>query len=171
MFLILRGCEVSKKRKTSGTFNDIGSLELHKKHEVILEEPEDEAIGRARVADQKMIDRLLLDDYIDMNQHRAGEYLLTAAVNAGLFVKTPNLMAVGGGGSKDIYNLCLAIDADFYHQFHGRDDGASNDTTQPHAQQEGMRKTNPVSVRNEIIINPNPDNWGLLDEPIETLSI
>ena len=104
MFLILRGCEVSKKRKTSGTFNDIGSLELHKKHEVILEEPEDEAIGRARVADQKMIDRLLLDDYIDMNQHKAGEYLLTAAVNAGLFVKTPNLMAVGGGGSKDIYN-------------------------------------------------------------------
>ena len=104
MFLILRGCEVSKKRKTSGTFNDIGSLELHKKHEVILEEPEDEAIGRARVADQKMIDRLLLDDYIDMNQHKAGEYLLTAAVNAGLFVKTPNLMAVGGVGSKDIYN-------------------------------------------------------------------
>tara|TARA_Y100000114_G_scaffold71480_1_gene65451 strand:+ start:3079 stop:3336 length:258 start_codon:yes stop_codon:yes gene_type:complete len=51
-----------------------------------------------------MIDRLLLDDYIDMNQHKAGEYLLTAAVNAGLFVKTPNLMAVGGGGSKDIYN-------------------------------------------------------------------
>ena len=72
---------------------------------------------------------------------------------------------------EDIYNLCLAIDADFYHQFHGRDDGASNDTTQPHAQQEGMRKTNPVSVRNEMIINPNPENWGLLDEPIETLSI
>ena len=72
---------------------------------------------------------------------------------------------------EDIYNLCLAVDADFYHQFHGRDDGASNDTTQPHAQQEGMRKTNPVSVRNEMIINPNPDNWGLLDEPIETLSI
>ena len=38
-----------------------------------------------------------------------------------------------------IYNLCLA-DADFYHQFHGRDDGV-NDTTQYDAQQE-ERKTN-----------------------------
>ena len=68
---------------------------------------------------------------------------------------------------EDIYNLCLAIDADFYHQYHERSEGASNDTTQPHAQQEGARKTNPLDVRNKMIENPNPDNWGLLDEDLE----
>ena len=72
---------------------------------------------------------------------------------------------------EEIYNLCLAIDADFYHQHHARSEGASNDATQPHADQEGERKVNPVSIRNEIIENPNPDNWGLLDDSIEVLSI
>jgi hypothetical protein len=72
---------------------------------------------------------------------------------------------------EDIYNLCLAIDADFYHQFHDRDDGASNDATQPHAQQEGKRKTNPLDVRNKLITNQNPDNWGLLDEDLEVLEL
>lgn len=72
---------------------------------------------------------------------------------------------------EDIYNLCLAIDADFYHQFHSRDDGASNDATQPHAQQEGDRKTNPLDVRNKLIPNTNPDNWGLLDENLEVTEL
>lgn len=68
---------------------------------------------------------------------------------------------------EDIYNLCLAIDADFYHQYHARSEGALNDTTQPHAQQEGARKTNSLDVRNKMIDNPNADNWGLLDEDLE----
>ena len=68
---------------------------------------------------------------------------------------------------EDIYNLCLSIDADFYHQNHDRSEGASNDTTQPHAQQEGERKTNDLDIRNKMIDNPNPDNWGLLDEDLE----
>ena len=72
---------------------------------------------------------------------------------------------------EEIYNLCLAIDGDFYHQYHGRSDGASNDTTQPHAQQEGERKTNDLDIRNKMIDNPNPDNWGLLDEDLEVTKI
>jgi hypothetical protein len=70
---------------------------------------------------------------------------------------------------EDIYNLCLSIDADFYHQHHDRGDGASNDTTQPHAKQEGVRKTNELDVRNSMIENPNPDNWGLLDENLDVI--
>jgi hypothetical protein len=68
---------------------------------------------------------------------------------------------------EEIYNLCLAVDADFYHQHHDRDEGASNDTTQPHAQQEGERKTNPLDVRQKMIDNPNPDSWGLNEEDLE----
>jgi hypothetical protein len=70
---------------------------------------------------------------------------------------------------EDVYNLCLSIDADFYHQHHDRGDGASNDTTQPHAQQEGVRKTNELDVRNKMIENPNPDNWGLIDENLDVI--
>ena len=72
---------------------------------------------------------------------------------------------------EEIYNLCLSIDGDFYHQYHGRSDGASNDTTQPHAQHEGERKTNDLDIRNKMIDNPNPDNWGLLDEDLEITKI
>jgi hypothetical protein len=72
---------------------------------------------------------------------------------------------------EDIYNLCLSIDADFYHQNHDRSEGASNDTTQPHAQQEGERKTNDLDIRNKMIDNPNPDNWGLIDEDLEITMI
>ncbi len=72
---------------------------------------------------------------------------------------------------EDIYNLCLSIDADFYHQNHSRSEGASNDTTQPHAQQEGDRKTNDLDIRNKMIDNPNPDNWGLIDEDLEITMI
>ena len=36
-----------------------------------------------------------------------------------------------------------------------------------HTQQEGARKTNSLDVRNKLLDNPNPDNWGLLDEDLE----
>ena len=68
---------------------------------------------------------------------------------------------------EEIYNLCLAVDADFYHQHHDRGEGASNDTTQPHAQQEGERKTNSLDARQKMIDNPNPDSWGLNEEDLE----
>ena len=68
---------------------------------------------------------------------------------------------------EDIYNLGLRIDADFYHQNHDRADGAANDSTQPHADQEGVRKTNSMSSRNQILENLNPDSWGLNEEVLE----
>lgn len=71
---------------------------------------------------------------------------------------------------EEIYNLCLKTDADFYHQFHGRDDGAANDVTQPHAEQEGERKTNSLDVRNSMIENTNPDSWGLQGEDLEVFT-
>jgi hypothetical protein len=71
---------------------------------------------------------------------------------------------------EDVYNLGLRIDADFYHQFHGRDEGASNDATQPHAKEEGVRKTNPLDVRKYLFPNDNPENWGLKDETLTITS-
>ena len=66
-----------------------------------------------------------------------------------------------------LYNLGLKVDADFYHQYHDRSDGASNDTTQPHALHEGSRETNSLDYRNKLMDNPNPSTWGLVKENLE----
>lgn len=67
----------------------------------------------------------------------------------------------------DIYNLSLCTDADFYHQHHVRSDGAAGDTTQPHAKEKGVRKTNEDKTRYAIMVNNNTDDWGLNSEDLE----
>ena len=71
------------------------------------------------------------------------------------------------GAKEPIYNLCLKIDADFYHQHHDRSDGASNDDSQPHAKQEGCRPTNSLDYRNKPHDNQNDKSWGLKNENLE----
>jgi len=71
--------------------------------------------------------------------------------------------------TESFYNLNLKLDCDFYHQYHSRHDGAKNDSTQPHANQEGSRQTNDLSYRNTLHKNPNNANWGLLKEDLSVV--
>mgnify|MGYP003677945118 FL=1 len=98
---------VSKKQKAIGNFNDIGTAQVHRRHSVSLEQIEGEPIGRAKINDQMMIDTLLMNDSIDLDQHRAAEYLMDAAFKAGMFIKTPDLTSFGGSKPKNIYNYGL----------------------------------------------------------------
>ena len=66
------------------------------------------------------------------------------------------------------YNLGLKCDGDFYHLNHTRKDGAIQDTTQPHLDGDGERKTNSNLIRHNPIPNNNPEDWGLQSEALET---
>lgn len=99
--------EASKKQIATGNFNDIGTAQVHRRHSVSLEQIEGEPIGRAKINDQTMIDGLLLNDSIDLDQHRAAEYLMNAAYKAGLFVKTIDMTSFGGQKAKNVYNYGL----------------------------------------------------------------
>lgn len=67
----------------------------------------------------------------------------------------------------EVFNLSLCTDADFYHQHHARSDGAAGDITQPHAKENGKRKTNADETRYKSIENNNSSEWGLLNEELE----
>jgi hypothetical protein len=66
-----------------------------------------------------------------------------------------------------LYNLGLRVQADFYHLNHERSDGAVDDVSQPHADQEGCRTTNNLSIRQEDIENLNTEKWGLEGEDLK----
>tara|TARA_R100001510_G_scaffold54820_1_gene57971 strand:+ start:6782 stop:7126 length:345 start_codon:yes stop_codon:yes gene_type:complete len=54
-----------------------------------------------------MIDTLLMNDSIDLDQHRAAEHLMDVAFKAGMFIKTPDLTSFGGSKPKNIYSYGL----------------------------------------------------------------
>ena len=99
--------EASKKQIAIGNFNEIGTAQVHRRHSVYLEQIDGEPIGRAKINDQMMIDTLLMNDSIDLDQHRAAEYLMDSAFKAGMFIKTPDLTSFGGSKPKNIYNYGL----------------------------------------------------------------
>ena len=66
-----------------------------------------------------------------------------------------------------VYNLGLRVQADFYHLNHERNDGAADDISQPHADQDGCRLTNDLTIRSQKIENKNSDDWGLNKEDIK----
>ncbi len=66
-----------------------------------------------------------------------------------------------------LYNLSLKLDADFYHLYHERADGASGDFTQPYVERDGARKTNSQSIRESVVPNDNDEYWGLIREDLE----
>jgi len=79
--------------------NDIGTAALHRRHVIALEES-DSGIGRARVADQMFIDHLLLKRYITTKHHQAAERILSQAVQAGVYLKSPDMTATHTGGHR-----------------------------------------------------------------------
>ena len=93
------------KQKTTGKdLSDIGTQQLHKKHDVAVEKL-DSGLARAKVRDQLAIDRLLFDDVINIGQHAEAERLLNLAQKAGCFLRSIDMGAVmGGDGRGDLAN-------------------------------------------------------------------
>ena len=69
---------------SSKKYSDLGSPEVHQRHAVMIEGG---TVPRARVMDQTLIDRYLIDGLLTLQEHQAGEYLLSQAAKAGIFTK------------------------------------------------------------------------------------
>jgi|TARA_R100000479_G_scaffold142479_1_gene78172 hypothetical protein len=79
---------------TDKLHTDLGTPEVHKRHAVMVEGG---TMPRAKVMDQNLIDRYLMDGLLTLGEHQAGEYVLSQAMKAGLFTKPLNYGAGGGG--------------------------------------------------------------------------
>mgnify|MGYP003666359817 CR=1 FL=1 len=88
--------------------NETGTRELHQRHRTALEQGEG-AFLRVKVTDQLYIDRLLLSKKLDIHQHSTAEWILKQATQANVFIKTPSMTGVFGGGSGDKYTNGLLI--------------------------------------------------------------
>ena len=89
--------------------NDVGTPAIHQKHTTVLEKS-DSGIGRARVTNQLFIDKLLINKSITIPQHQAAERLLAQAVNAGAYIRSPNMVgAFGSGIPKGRHDLILGL--------------------------------------------------------------
>lgn len=93
------------KRKKNGTdLSDIGTTQLHIKHDVQVEKLES-GLARAKVRDQLVIDAYLFEDKITIAQHSEAERLLELAQKAGVFLRSIDMSAViGGNGKGDLAN-------------------------------------------------------------------
>ena len=97
-----------KPMKTGSKVNDIGSLQLHSKHDIVIETL-DTGLARATIRDQLFIDKLLLAGLITLHQHSRAENFLRLAENASIYLRSPNLSQVVSGGvqKKDLYSRGL----------------------------------------------------------------
>ena len=93
------------KRKKNGTdLSDIGTTQLHIKHDVQVEKLES-GLARAKVRDQLVIDTYLFEDKITVAEHAEAERLLELAQKAGVFLRSIDMSAVmGGDGKGDLAN-------------------------------------------------------------------
>ena len=93
------------KQKKSGTdLSDIGTTQLHLKHEVQVEKLES-GLARSKVRDQLVIDDYLFEEKISVPQHAEAERLLELAQKAGVFLRSIDMSAViGGDGKGDLAN-------------------------------------------------------------------
>lgn len=78
----------------SKSFTNLGTKQLHKRHSVMIEGG---MVPRARVMDQHVFDRYLMDGDLNIVEHRACEYVLWQAARAGLWARGANLKGSGGG--------------------------------------------------------------------------
>ena len=76
----------------------LGNERLHKKHSVMIEGG---AVPRSKVMDQMIFDRYLMEDLINLSQHRSAEFLLSMAAKAGMWAKGANLSGVYSDGKKE----------------------------------------------------------------------
>ena len=76
---------------------ELGTPEVHKRHSVMIEGG---PVARAKVMDQCVVDRYLMDGLITLAQHQAAELILSKAAKAGMFAKAPDPDKPRGGGKK-----------------------------------------------------------------------
>jgi hypothetical protein len=86
-----------KKMKTGSKVNDIGSLQLHSKHDIVIETL-DTGLARATIRDQLFIDKLLLAGLITLHQHSRAGYFLRLAELASVHLCSPSLSPIVSGG-------------------------------------------------------------------------
>lgn len=75
---------------------DLGTPEIHKRHSVMVEGG---SLPRAKVMDQTVVDRMLMNGLLTLAQHQAAEYLLSQASQAGIFAKPLNYEPRASGGT------------------------------------------------------------------------
>ena len=76
---------------------ELGTAEVHKRHSVMIEGG---PVPRAKVMDQAVVDRYLMEGKLTLAQHQAAELILELASKAGLFAKAPDPDKPRGGGTK-----------------------------------------------------------------------
>lgn len=65
-------------------YTDLGTKEIYKRHSVMVEGGK---MPRAKVMDQLVVDRMLMDGILTLQQHQAAEYILNQASQAGIYTK------------------------------------------------------------------------------------
>jgi hypothetical protein len=83
---------------TNKLHTDLGTKEIHKRHAVMVEGG---TMPRAKVMDQTLIDRYLMNGLLTLGEHQAGEYLLNQAMKAGIFTKPLRYEAGSGEANPD----------------------------------------------------------------------
>ena len=74
---------------------ETGTPEIHERHTILTRGG---AVEKAKVMDQMVFDRMLLDGKITLAQHQACEYLLHQASKAGIYVTALDYSGVSSGG-------------------------------------------------------------------------
>lgn len=74
--------------------SELGNREIHKKKSVMIEGG---PVPRAKVMDQMVVDRYLMDGLLTLAQHQAAEFLLGQASIAGIWAKAPDPDRPRGG--------------------------------------------------------------------------
>jgi hypothetical protein len=75
--------KISLNHHSKEIVNDLGTAFLHKRHKIELGTSDDGVFSQARVADQRMIDRLFLLRVIDQDQYQAADNYYEAARKSG----------------------------------------------------------------------------------------
>jgi len=83
------------------SISDLGTKEIHARHSVMIEGG---TIPRARVMDQLIVDKLLMDGRINLGQHMAAELFLSQAERACIHIRAQKYDSIpAGNGKKDNY--------------------------------------------------------------------
>tara|TARA_R110002012_G_scaffold57430_9_gene148080 strand:- start:2738 stop:3217 length:480 start_codon:yes stop_codon:yes gene_type:complete len=74
---------------------DLGTKEIYKRHSVMIEGGK---MPRAKVMDQIVVDRMLMNGLLTLQEHQAAEYILSQAASAGVYAKPLNYEPKSSGG-------------------------------------------------------------------------
>lgn len=74
---------------------DLGTKEIYKRHSVMIEGGK---MPRAKVMDQLVVDRMLMNGLLTLQEHQAAEYILSQAASAGVYAKPLNYEPKSSGG-------------------------------------------------------------------------